>query len=633
MSTAGIPFREVPYLPQKVEVERRDDGSILIRNGQPLKPYPPNMLAPLVHWAQDAPDRTWLAERDPLDPARDGWNMLSYADALARIRALAAGFVAAGAGQDAPVMILAANGIDHAVLMYAAMWAGSPVVPVTPAYALLSEDFSRLKYIDQLTEPAFIYVEDGAAYQRGLDGMGVGERKVIYSRNAPERCEAVSLEAFAGDPGDESVDAAYKALGPEGVAKYMMTSGSTGEPKAVINTHEMIAANAKMIRSVWDEGRLDAITGGPQVMLNFLPWSHTYGANAILHNLTDWGGTLYIDGGAPTPARLPEMLRNMAEVSPTQHTTVPAAWAAMATALEEDEAIAETFFKRLVSMAYGGASMGQDIYERIQAVAVRVTGERISLSAGYGATETAPTASNVHWPNDTMGLIGLPLPGNVFKMVPAGEKMELRVKGVNVTPGYFRNPEKTAAAFDAEGFYRLGDAVRFVDPDAPEKGLAFDGRTVEEFKLASGTWVSAGTVRVQAVAATDGALSDAVVCGLNENEITLLGFLDEKWCQRKVGAALPLDELVRHEEIVGAVCEGLARHNARHPKPSARIARICLQTRPAEADSGEITEKGYLNQGRIQELRKADVKALYSAPACAADPRIFDVNRRNDPSI
>ena len=393
----------------------------------------------------------------------------------------------------------------------------------------------------------------------------------------------------------------------------MLTSGSTGEPKAVINTHGMIAANAKMIRSVWDEKRLAEVTGEVQVMCNFLPWSHTYGANAILHNMTDWGGTLYLDWGAPTPARLPEMIRNMKEVSTPQHTTVPAAWAALATEFERDEALAETFFKRICSMAYGGAAMGQDIYERIQTVAVRVTGKRISLSAGYGATETSPTASNVHWPNDTMGLIGLPLPGNTFKLVPAGEKLELRVKGVNVTPGYYRNEEKTRAAFDEEGFYRLGDAARFVDPDNPDKGLAFDGRSAEEFKLANGTWVSAGKLRVQAVQAVNGALADAVVCGLNQNEVCLLGFVNEAYGQRLVGEDLPLDALIQRPEIIDAVRTGLQTHNQANPNAAARIARVLLQPTPPQADSGEITEKGYINQNKAQHLRAADVDKLYAA--------------------
>lgn len=607
--TQHIPFREVPYLPQKLTVDRRADGTILLSNGQPLKDYPPHMLWPLKHWAEEAPDRVWLAQRDPVDPSRDGWQEITYSEAWTRIQDLAQGFLNAEAG--APVMILSRNTIDHALIMYAAMLAGSPVVPVTPAYALLSQDFARLNYVDQLVEPKFIYVEDGAEYQRGLDGLQVGERLVIYSRNAPSGVTSVQLDEFAV-PGGNSVAAAYDRLTPDTVAKFMLTSGSTGEPKAVINTHEMISANAKMIRSVWNEERLAEVTGQVQVMCNFLPWSHTYGANAILHNMTDWGGTLYLDWGAPTPARLPEMIRNMKEISTTQHTTVPAAWAALATEFEKDEALAETFFKRICSMAYGGASMGQDIYERIQKVAVRVTGKRISLSAGYGATETAPTASNVHWPNDRMGLIGLPLPGNEFKLVPAGDKLEVRVKGVNVTPGYYRDEAKTKAAFDEEGFYRLGDAVRFVDPEDLNRGLAFDGRTAEEFKLANGTWVSAGKLRVQAVQAVDGALSDAVVCGLNQNEVCLLGFLDEGYCQRLVGEPLPLEQLVEHPKVIQTVRDGLAQHNRDHPNAASRVARILLMTTPPQADAGEITEKGYINQSKAQVLRQSDVERLYN---------------------
>ena len=611
--SSEIPFREIPYLPKTLEVEHRRDGAILLRNGLPKRPHPPHMLAPLAYWAGAWPDRVWLAQRDPDAPSKPGWQTVTYGEALRRIRSLAQGFLDAGAGPDKPVMILSRNAIENALVLYAAMWAGSPAVPVTPAYATLSQDFARLNHIDRLTMPAIIYAEDGAGYQRGLDGMNVADRLVIYRRNRPDGVTSQSLEEFAKPP-TSAVDLAYDRLSEETVAKYMLTSGSTGEPKAVINTHGNIASMVKMIRSVWDVERLEEMTDGPQVMVSFLPWSHTYGAHSILHSMTDWGGTLYIDWGAPTPARLPEMLRNLREVAPTQHTTVPAAWAAIATELEQDRQLAETFFSRLMVMAYGGASMGQDIYERIQKVAVRVTGERISLSAGYGATETSPTISNIHWPSGTMGLIGLPLPGCEFKLAPAGEKLECRVRGQGIMRGYYRNPEKTAEAFDEEGFYKLGDAVKFCDPDKPELGLAFDGRIAEEFKLANGTWVSAGTVRVKAVEAVDGALSDVVVCGLNQEEIALLGFLNESWCRRMTGRNVGLAELASDETVRGAVKDGLIRYNRENPNSAKRVSRILIQKDQPKADAGEITEKGYINQGRVQALREAEVKRLFSTP-------------------
>ncbi|MAP93855.1 MAG: feruloyl-CoA synthase [Ponticaulis sp.] len=607
--SAALPFRDIPYLPQKLNVTRRDDGAILLENGQPLRPEHPHMLSPLVYWAANDPDRIWLAQRDADSSESGGWQKLTYGQALFKVRGLVKGLLELGAGPDAPIMILSRNSIEHALIMYAAMWAGSPVVPVTPAYALLSEDFARLKYVDSLVAPKLIYVDDGIEYQRGLDGMGVGNRPVIYAGNAPSGVTSVSLEDLWASP-DVTVDLAYDRLAPDTIAKFMLTSGSTGEPKAVINTHRMISSMVKMIRSVWDVEKLEELSQGQQVMVNFLPWSHTYGANAILHSMLDWGGALYIDWGAPTPARLPEMIRNLKEVPTTQHTTVPAAWAAIATELENDPDLAKTFFSRLMVMAYGGAAMGQDIYERVQKIAVKTTGERVSLSAGYGSTETSPTTSNVHWPNDTMGLIGLPLPGCVMKMAPVGEKYELRIKGPHITPGYYRNAAKTAEAFDEEGYFKMGDAVKFADPDNPEKGLAFDGRIAEEFKLANGTWVSAGAVRVNAVAAVDGPLSDVVVCGLNQNKIGVLGFINPNFCKRLAGD-LSVEAFSEHPDVIKAVRAGLESYNRKHPNASSRIASCILQKDLPAADRGEITEKGYINQSKAQELRADDVSRLF----------------------
>ena len=375
----------------------------------------------------------------------------------------------------------------------------------------------------------------------------------------------------------------------------------------------MSAANAKMVRSVWDEDRLEEVSGGVQVMCNFLPWSHTYGANAILHNMTDWGGTLYLDWGAPTPARLPEMIRNMKEISTTQHTTVPAAWAALATELERDADLAETFFERICCMCYGGAAMGQDIYERIQNVAVRVTGKRISLAAGYGATETAPTIMNVHWATERMGLLGLPLPGIDIKLVPSGSKLEVRVKGDCITTGYYKNPEKTADAFDEEGFYKLGDAAKFVDPENPAEGLVFDGRVVEDFKLSTGTWVSAGRLRVQTVENSNGLLQDALVAGLDRAYVGILGFPNIAACQACANEqGLSAEELVRHPKVLETLAEGLRSHNQANPGSSTRIKRALLMVEPPSVDKGELTDKGYINQSTALARRDDLVQKLYA---------------------
>ena len=313
--TSHVPFREVPYLPQKTMVEYRDDGSLLIRNGQPLKDYPPHMLWPLKYWAEQAPNRTWLAQRDPVDPSRDGWQEISYAEAWSRVQALAQGFL--NAGDAAPVMILSRNTIDHALVMYGAMLAGCPVVPVTPAYALLSQDFARLNYVDKLVEPHYIYVEDGTEYQRGLDGMNLGQRLVLYSRNAPTDCQSQSIDAFAA-AGGNSVSEAYDRLTPDTVAKYMLTSGSTGEPKAVINTQRMLCTNQEARALIWPFVEVE-----PPVILDWLPWNHTFGANHNFNLVLRNGGTLYIDDGKPVPELIDRTVDNLRAVSPTVYFNVP----------------------------------------------------------------------------------------------------------------------------------------------------------------------------------------------------------------------------------------------------------------------------------------------------------------------
>jgi feruloyl-CoA synthase len=617
----AFPVRSAPYRPVDLQVTARADGELLLRHGAGIEGAFPHMLAPLAHWAENAPDTVWMAQRHT-GKMGEGWAELTYAGAWDYIRPVATGLMDLRVGPGHRVMILSRNSIAHAVMMYGAMLAGAAVCPVTPAYSLLSKDHQRLAYVFGLLRPDAVFVEDGAEFAPALAALSRqpgwrGSLPVIYAKNKPADAgltdvRAVSFWDLCETLIDDRVDEAYARLAPGLTAKIMLTSGSTSDPKAVINTHGMIATNVAMIRSVYDLAtEAKQLEGGRPVMVNHLPWSHTLGGNAIQHYLTHAGGSLYIDSGAPTAAGLAQTVRNLTEVAPTQHTTVPAGWALLATALEGDAMLARSFFSRLRIMAYGGATMGQDIYERVQAVAVRTVGERITLSAGYGATETGPTCSNVHWPNERMGLIGLPVPGCEMKLVPTPEgKLELRVRGPHITPGYLSDPVATAAAFDDEGYYRIGDAVRFADPEDPTAGLAFDGRLGEAFKLASGSWVQVGKVRVDLLAAVDGALTDAVLCGEGGDVVAAIGFLNVPFCQRFVGASLEVAELAPHPAIRRLVALGVAKHNAAQPQTTARIARWTLAGDQPSMDAGELTDKGYINQRRAREVRAATVTAL-----------------------
>jgi feruloyl-CoA synthase len=352
------------------------------------------------------------------------------------------------------------------------------------------------------------------------------------------------------------------------------------------------------------------------VLVSWLPWNHTYGGNAVLNNVLTNGGTLYIDNGRPMPGEFEKTLSILREVSPTAYQNVPAAYSLLVPELERDAALAETFFKRLKTLAYGGAALSQDLCDRTQAVAIRTIGHRIPFLAGYGATETAPTVMSVHWPTERTGFLGLPLPGVTLKLVPNGGKLEVRVKGDCITPGYHKSPDLTAAAFDQEGYYRLGDAAKFVDPDDPAQGLMFDGRVAEDFKLDTGTWVNAGRVRIAALEAADGLLNDALIAGLDWPFIALLGFPNLAACQAIAGdATLPLEQAATHPKVLRALAERLARHNASHPGSSTRIARALLLAEPPSFDAGEITDKGYINQSRALERRAGEVVRAYaSAP-------------------
>ncbi len=601
------PFREPNYVERKVEVEHRADGSIVLRNPHPLRDVPDNMIAPFRRWSAEAPDRIWLGMRKPAKQGFGEWELLTYGDAERKIAAIAQALIDRGLDQTTPLMILSGNSIEHALITYGAILAGVPVAPVSPAYSTMSSAFDKLKYVFELIEPKMIFMQAGAPFERALGSLELDGIELV-SVDGSHGTRFADLVATT--PG-AAVEAAYARLNDDMVAKYMLTSGSTGMPKAVIMTARMMCVNSVMPKSVTRADENEE----PPVLLNWLPWNHCFGANAILNNLTVAGGTLYIDGGRPVPNGFAETVQNLREIAPTNFSSVPAGYSMLVDELERDDELARHFFSRLKSLAYGGAALSQDLYERVQQVAIRITGQRIVFSSGYGATETAPTIMNVHWATERMGLIGLPLPGVEIKLAPVGQKMEVRARGACITPGYFRNPTKTEEAYDEEGFYRLGDGARFVDPDHPEEGLVFDGRTAEDFKLSTGTWVSAGKLRVDALAFTNGLLQDALVAGLDRDYIGILGFPNLAACRSVAGEpGLGVEDVVRHPAVLERLAEGLRAHNKDNPGSSTRIERALLMIEPPSVDAGELTDKGYINQSVSLGRRAALVEKLYATP-------------------
>ncbi|THD81993.1 MAG: feruloyl-CoA synthase [Phenylobacterium sp.] len=577
--TLTAPFRDARYAPRRLEVERRPGGELRLSNPAPYSTAFQTMTAALAHWAAAAPTRVWLAER-----SGDGWRTLTYAEAWDRVRALAGGLRDAGLVSPRPLLILAGNGVDHALIKYAAMSQGMPAAPVSPQYGLKGADLARLTHACEVLQPACVYTEDAALFADGLAAEILAGLPVIAARNP--RPGDIPLERLA-----QARPAAPTAT-PDDHAKYLLTSGSTGLPKAVVCTHRNTALNSAQIAACFDDPE-------PPVMVHSAPWSHSLGANSILHYGLTRGGTLYIDWGQPTAARFAETVRNLKEVSPTYQNMVPAGWMLLVDELETDEALARSFFARVRLLQYGGAALGQAVADRIQAVAIRTVGEKISFSSGYGATETGPTACNVHWLNDRMGMIGLPIPGTSVRLVPEAGKLDFRVKGPQVTAGYLGRPELSERAFDDEGFYVLGDAARFVDAEDPSHGMVFDGRLSENFKLANGTFVGVGELRIGAIGAIGGAVTDAVVCGENQAGVGLLLY--------------PNPSLPR-PEVEAAARAGLAAFNARAKGAGGRVARALVLDSIPDAAHGEITDKGYIAQALARRLRAAAVAQLFADP-------------------
>ena len=594
MSHARAKLRPVQLGQWTSLVERKADGSILMRVAEPLGDYPVTWIDSLEKWAKQTPERVFLAQRG----ADDAWQTLSYAQVLDKVRRIGAALLTRDLSRERPIVVLSGNGIEHALLALGAMYAGIPYAPVSPAYSLMSSDFGKLRFIFDLLTPGLIYASDGTMFAKALALAPAGTELVVGSKAFSELTASDTAKA----------DAAHRQVGRDDIAKLLFTSGSTGTPKAVINAHRMLTSNQAMLAAgfafVKDE---------PPVVIDWLPWSHTFGSNHNFGLVLTNGGTLYIDDGNPTPPGVPKTVRNLREIAPTVYFNVPKGYEALIPYLRADAGLRKNFFSRLKVLFYAGAGLNQDCWNELERLSVETIGERVIFLSSLGSTETAPLALACTLDFDRPGNIGVPAPGVELKLVPNEGKLEARLRGPHITPGYWRQDALTRDAFDADGFYKLGDALKFADPDDPGKGLLFDGRIAEDYKLSSGTWVSVGPLRAKFIDHFAPYVRDVVLAGMDKDDIAVLVFPDVAACQ----ALCP--------DVAGSAVLGDARVKAEFAKrlnslaaqakgSSTKICRALLTEAPPSLDAGEMTDKGSINQRAVLKHRAALVDELYATP-------------------
>jgi feruloyl-CoA synthase len=594
-------------------VETRADGTRIWRSTEPLAPYPPVLTERLQHWADTAPERVFAAQRG----ADGAWQKISYAQMRQRARSLGQALCASGRELSAerPLLILSDNSLDHLSLAFGALWVGVPFAPVSPAYALVATDFAKLRHIVATLTPGLVYVADTAAYGRALRECLPAEVPVLASGGpALDDRHCMDFASWLATEPGPACDEAHAALGPYSIAKFLFTSGSTKAPKAVVNTHRMWCANLQMIRQCFP-----FLAETPPVLVDWLPWNHTFGGNHNIGIALYNGGTLYLDGGKPTPGGIRETVRNLREIAPTIYFNVPKGFEELCRAMGYDAELKRSLFRRVQAFMYAGAGLSQGVWDHLDRHAEAATGsERVFMTTGLGMTETAPSCTFAVGEGVRSGHIGLPCPGVEVKLVPdpASGKHEIRFRGPNVMPGYWRNAAATAEAFDDEGYYRTGDAARCIDEAAPERGLAFDGRIAEDFKLSSGTFVSVGPLRARVTLAGDPLVQDVVVAGLDRDAVGLLIFprIDDMRRQFALPATLPAAEVLA-EPRVRAFFQALADRLWSEGTGSAtRPARWLLLAEPPSLDRGELTDKNSINQRAVLAARAALVERLYAEP-------------------
>ena len=610
---SSAPLRALDLAEPRIEVQTLPDGGRILRSSEPLRGHPTSLGERLVHWAQAAGDRVLVAERSgPHQP----WRTVSYAEALAAARSIGQALLDRELGPGRPLAVLSGNSVDHLLVTLGAMLVGVPVAPVSVPYSLLSDDHERLRSVLETVQPGLVMCEQGPAFAEALRVLPDPDTEVLVGATPIDGRRCTPVADLRSTTPTAAVDAATAAVTPETVAKVLFTSGSTGVPKGVLTTQRMLTSNQQALSQIWPFAQAT-----PPILVDWLPWSHTFGGNHNVGFVLWHGGSLYVDAGRPTPDLIERTVENLRDVPPTVAFNVPAGWAALVGHIEADPSFAARFFSRLQLNFNAGAALPQDVRDRLDAVSVATTGERVPITGSWGSTETAPLATSAHYPFDDARTIGVPVPGVEVKMVPSGPKEELRVRGPNVFPGYLeaggalRTRGRTPDVFDEDGFYRIGDAGRLVDPEDPSRGLRFDGRLAEDFKLMSGTWVHTGGVRVAAVEAASPVVADAVVTGHDRAYIGLLVWLNEGGA-RKVAERPDAErgELATDPGVRAFLRDALAAHNERTRGSSARVARVVVLATPPDIDAGETTDKGYINQSTTLSTRADEVERLYADP-------------------
>jgi feruloyl-CoA synthase len=618
-TNAATPVRPVKLEKPDIDIERRSDGTLLIRSRFPLDDYPPRITDRLVHWANKTPDRTFMAARD----TNGDWRHITYAQALQYAKCIGQALLSRNLSAERPVAILSGNDLEHAMLALGCLYAGIPYAPISPAYSLISSDFGKLRYIIDLLTPGLVFASDGQQFAKAIQAIVPEDVELVFTLNPMAGRKSIDFNTLAATVPTDAVEDAHDKVGPDTIAKFLFTSGSTGMPKGVINTQRMWCSNQIMVRSA-----LQYLQDEPPTILDWAPWHHTAGGNhdvgLVLYN----GGTFYIDEGKPLPGAIEHTVRNLKDVACTWYFNVPKGYEALLPFFRADEQLRRKFFSELKVLWYAGAAIAQHVYDEYQQLALETVGQRILFLTGLGSTETAPFAMSRMWESSFGVNMGLPARGTTLKLVPVDGKLEARFKGPHITPGYWRQPDLTAKAFDEEGFYKICDALKFEDENNPIQGLMFDGRIAEDFKLGTGTWVSVGPLRAAFISHFAPYVRDVVIGGADRDYIGVLVIPDVD-ALRAFATGLPQNaaaaDILDHANVKAKFKELLTSFAKASTGSSNRVARAILLAEPPSLDVGEITDKGSINQRAVLSHRKALVEEMYSDPPSA---RVITIDKK-----